>query len=273
MIRVRRLSAVAVAAVIAAGAGLLTFQSGALTQANQWVFDGVGGSSVAAAGAQASSDVTVRKVATLATPSAEQTAAVLITPTAKPVRLSASSSAGRRVPAATPASASSTRATPKSAVTTRPKPKPTPKPTPKPPRASTSTTAPAPVSGAAAEVVRLTNIERQAKGCPALKVNAALTTSASRHSADMAQNDYFDHNSLDGRSPFDRMKAAGYSYSRAAENIAAGQPTAAAVVAGWMNSAGHRANILNCDLAEIGVGVAKGGHYGIYWTQNFGTPR
>ncbi len=266
--------------MVAAGAGLLTFQSGALTQANQWVFDGVGGSSVAAAGVQPTGDVTVREVATLATPPAEQTAAVLITPTAKPVRLSASasSSAGRRVPAAKPASASSTRATPKSAVTSRPTPKAnpesTPKPTPKPTRTSTSsTTAPTTANGAAAEVVRLTNNERQANGCPALKVNAALTTSASRHSADMAERDYFDHNSLDGRSPFDRMKAAGYSYSRAAENIAAGQPTAAAVVAGWMKSAGHRANIVNCDLTEIGVGVAKGGRYGIYWTQNFGTPR
>ncbi len=255
--------------MVAAGTGLLTFQSGALTQVNQWVFDGVGGSSIAAAGVEPTDDVTVRKVATLATPSSEQTAAVLITPTAKPVRLSASPSvsAGRRVPA-TPARASSTRATPKAATT-----KPAPRPTPKPTRTSTAPPAPAPVSGAAAEVVRLTNSERQANGCPALKVNAALTTSASRHSADMAENDYFDHDSLDGRSPFDRMKAAGYSYSRAAENIAAGQPTAAAVVAGWMNSKGHRANILNCGLTEIGVGVAKGGHYGIYWTQNFGTPR
>ncbi len=255
--------------MVAAGTGLLTFQSGALTQVNQWVFDGVGGSSIAAAGVEPTDDVTVRKVATLATPSSEQTAAVLITPTAKPVRLSASPSvsAGRRVPAR-PASASSTRATPKAATT-----KPAPRPTPKPTRTSTAPPAPAPVSGAAAEVVRLTNSERQANGCPALKVNAALTTSASRHSADMAENDYFDHDSLDGRSPFDRMKAAGYSYSRAAENIAAGQPTAAAVVAGWMNSKGHRANILNCGLTEIGVGVAKGGHYGIYWTQNFGTPR
>ncbi len=89
----------------------------------------------------------------------------------------------------------------------------------------------------------------------------------------MAAKNYFSHTGLDGRSPFDRMRDAGYSYSSAAENIAAGQPTPAAVVNGWMNSEGHRANILNCKLTQIGVGVARGGSYGIYWTQVFGTPR
>jgi uncharacterized protein YkwD len=88
----------------------------------------------------------------------------------------------------------------------------------------------------------------------------------------MAKKDYFSHTGKDGRSPFDRMTDAGYAYSAAAENIAAGQRTPADVVKGWMNSAGHKANILNCTYSEIGVGYAKGGSYGTYWTQDFGKP-
>ncbi len=139
---------------------------------------------------------------------------------------------------------------------------------------ATTAQAPAPVSGnQAAQVVALTNQERVANGCKALTVDSKLTASAQGHSTDMAAKGYFSHTGQDGRSPFDRMKAAGYSYRLAAENIAAGQRTPQAVVTAWMNSSGHRANILNCSLTEIGVGVASGGSYGIYWTQNFGTPR
>jgi uncharacterized protein YkwD len=89
----------------------------------------------------------------------------------------------------------------------------------------------------------------------------------------MATRNYFDHATPEGKSPFDRMTAAGYVFRAAAENIAAGQRTPESVVQAWMNSAGHRANILNCSLREIGVGVANGGSFGIYWTQDFGTPR
>jgi uncharacterized protein YkwD len=124
----------------------------------------------------------------------------------------------------------------------------------------------------AKEVLRLTNVQRAANGCDALTWNTKLATAAAKHSADMAANDYFSHDSLDGRDPFQRMKDEGYSFSAAAENIAAGQPTPADVVDGWMNSSGHRANILNCGLTELGVGVARGGSYGVYWTQDFGTP-
>ncbi len=84
----------------------------------------------------------------------------------------------------------------------------------------------------------------------------------------MATKDYFSHTSLDGSSMSDRIDRQGYAWRRLAENIAAGYPSPEAVVEGWMNSPGHRANILNCDLTEIGVG-----HYQRYWTQNFGTPR
>jgi uncharacterized protein YkwD len=91
-------------------------------------------------------------------------------------------------------------------------------------------------------------------------------------------NDFFSHTSSDGRSPWDRIRATGYSYSSAAENIAAGYSTAASAVSGWMNSSGHRANILNCGLEETGVGyyflTNDTGHvnHRHYWTQVFATP-
>ncbi len=138
-----------------------------------------------------------------------------------------------------------------------------------------STTAPAPSGGVTTQVVTLTNAERAKAGCGPLTVNATLTAVAQAHSQDMATNDYLDHNSRDGRTPFDRMTAAGYRYSTAAENIAAGQRTPQDVMSAWMNSAGHRANILNCALTQIGVGYAtdSSSTYGVYWTQDFGTPR
>ena len=145
-------------------------------------------------------------------------------------------------------------------------------PRPNPPAPST---APAPSGGVTTQVVTLTNAERAKAGCGPLAVNATLTAVAQAHSQDMATNNYFDHNSQDGRTPFDRMTAAGYRYSTAAENIAAGQRTPQDVMTAWMNSAGHRANILNCALKQIGVGYATGSssQYGVYWTQDFGTPR
>jgi uncharacterized protein YkwD len=125
----------------------------------------------------------------------------------------------------------------------------------------------------AGEVVALTNTQRRSHGCPALTINRTLTTVAGAHSRDMAARRFFAHVNPAGRSPFDRMRAAGYRYSSAAENIAAGYSTPRAVVIGWMNSPDHRANILNCSLTQIGVGYATGGSYGNYWTQDFATPR
>jgi uncharacterized protein YkwD len=88
----------------------------------------------------------------------------------------------------------------------------------------------------------------------------------------MAVHRYFDHTSQDGRSPFDRMRGAGYKGGLMGENIAAGQPTPAAVMDAWMHSPGHRANILNCGYKVIGIGVftLAGSPYRIYWTQDFG---
>jgi uncharacterized protein YkwD len=122
---------------------------------------------------------------------------------------------------------------------------------------------------AEAKAFELTNAERAANGCPALAADDRLAAAARAHSADMAAQNYFDHVSKDGRSFVDRVKAAGYP-APGAENIAAGQRTAEAVIKGWMDSPGHRANILNCKLKTLGVGMARGGSYGIYWTQNFG---
>lgn len=116
------------------------------------------------------------------------------------------------------------------------------------------------------QVLDLTNAERAKRGLAPLSLNNSLNQSAELHSVDMATKNYFSHQGLDGSQPWDRMKAQGYNYSRAAENIAFGQPTAQEVVNAWMNSAGHRANILNSNLKDIGIGYYNG-----YWTQNFGT--
>ncbi len=123
-------------------------------------------------------------------------------------------------------------------------------------------------SGPEAAVIALTNAERAKAGCRPLRADERLATAARKHSADMAANDYFDHTSRNGDSPWERMEDAGYP-SPGAENIAKGYPTAQAVMEGWMNSPGHRANILNCDLRAIGVGRASGSG-GPVWTQDFG---
>jgi uncharacterized protein YkwD len=117
------------------------------------------------------------------------------------------------------------------------------------------------------QVFDLTNQERAANGLQALTWSDDLANVARAHSKDMADNGFFDHNNLKGQSPFDRMQEYGIRYRAAAENIAYGYTSPEAVVEGWMNSPGHRANILNPNLTQLGVGV-----YGTYWTQNFCTP-
>lgn len=119
------------------------------------------------------------------------------------------------------------------------------------------------------QVLNLVNEQRANYGLSALKYSTALEAVAYAHSKDMAQNNYFSHTNLSGQSPFDRMRQAGISYRSAAENIAAGQRTPQEVVNAWMNSSGHRANILNSSVTEMGVGIYSGGSYGVYWTQLF----
>jgi uncharacterized YkwD family protein/spore coat assembly protein SafA len=119
------------------------------------------------------------------------------------------------------------------------------------------------------QVISLTNGERQKAGLPALKNNWELSRVARFKSADMRDRNYFSHDSPTYGSPFTMMKNFGISYRTAAENIAAGQRTPDEVVRAWMNSPGHRANILKRDVTEIGVGYVQGGSYGHYWTQMF----
>lgn len=122
------------------------------------------------------------------------------------------------------------------------------------------------------EVFDLVNQIREENGLEPFVYNETLAETARAHSQDMIDRNFFDHTNPDGKSPFDRMRDNGLSYSMAAENIAVGYPSPEAVVEGWMNSEGHRANILGgCE--ELGVGLALGGSYGYYWTQCFATVR
>ena len=122
------------------------------------------------------------------------------------------------------------------------------------------------------EVVAATNAERRKHGLAPLTVDPRLAAVPHDHSADMVGRAFFSHENPDGAQVWDRAVAAGYRYRKVAENIAAGQRTAAEVVTGWMNSPGHRRNILDGDLTQIGVGHVLGGTYGVVWTQVFGTP-
>ncbi len=116
------------------------------------------------------------------------------------------------------------------------------------------------------EVVNLTNAERAENGLAPLKVDGELSKVAREKSKDMSTNKYFDHNSPTYGSPFDMMKKFGITYRTAGENIAMGQRTPTEVVNAWMNSSGHRANILSKNFTHIGVGYDANGHY---WTQQF----
>lgn len=118
----------------------------------------------------------------------------------------------------------------------------------------------------AQQVVDLVNQERASAGCGALAVDSRLTSAAQGHASDMAERDYFSHESPEGTTFVDRANAAGYP-SPGGENIAKGQTSAAQVMDDWMNSSSHRANILNCDFTTIGVGVDENDWT---WVQVFG---
>ncbi|MGW4563872.1 CAP domain-containing protein [Streptomyces sp. NPDC004561] len=143
----------------------------------------------------------------------------------------------------------------------------TPKAAPAAPSAPKAT---ATASGVTAQILQLVNAERAKAGCQDLTLNSTLTKAAQAHSADMAAHQNMSHTGSDGSSPGDRITAAGYNWSSYGENVAYGYSTADQVMAGWMSSPGHRANILNCSFKEIGVGLAQPGSY---WTQDFGTVR
>jgi uncharacterized protein YkwD len=164
---------------------------------------------------------------------------------------SSSSSSAPSPPSSTPADSSS---------------RPAPPPETSQPTQTPKQQAGSPDPAKAAEVVDLVNQFRESAGCDPLKVDSRLTDAAQKHSTDMAQNNYFNHTSQDGRTFDQRIRAAGYQ-SPSAENIAKGQTSAQQVMQSWMQSDGHRRNILNCRYSAIGVAVDK---QGWLWTQDFG---
>jgi uncharacterized YkwD family protein len=159
-----------------------------------------------------------------------------------------------------------------------PKPITQPAPAPMPAPVPVSTPAPQPpvlqgqASSEIQQVLALVNQERAKAGVAPLKLSDTLDNMAKVKAEDMRDQNYFSHTSPTYGSPFDMMKKFGIHYSTAGENIAAGQQSAADVMNSWMNSPGHRQNILNPNYTEIGIGVAKGGSYGIYWVQDFIRP-
>ncbi|MCP4398531.1 MAG: hypothetical protein GY801_14700 [bacterium] len=122
------------------------------------------------------------------------------------------------------------------------------------------------------ELLLLINAIRQDNGLSPLNYVKELGIAARRHSDDMAQNNFMSHTGSDGSSPWDRLADAGYQYYTAGENVAAGYSSPNSVATGWMNSSGHRANILNPNFCEIGAGYAYGANssYGHYWTLDVG---
>ncbi|MGE6376189.1 CAP domain-containing protein [Peribacillus muralis] len=119
------------------------------------------------------------------------------------------------------------------------------------------------------QILRLVNEERSKAGLPNVEMDTSLSKTATLKSEDMRDHDYFNHTSPTYGSPFDMMKAFGITYKYAGENISAGQPSGESVMKSWMNSPGHKANILNKNYTHIGIGHATGGKYSYYWTQQF----
>jgi len=123
-------------------------------------------------------------------------------------------------------------------------------------------------------VLNYTNAIRQQQGCGPLRLDSALVEAAGKHASDMVRRHYLDHTNPDGQGPADRMAAAGYRGSGWGENIAAGYDSAQKVVAAWMNSEGHRQNILNCRFTSIGIGYDPGRVRSDWgpgsWVQDFG---
>ncbi|MEH7123883.1 CAP domain-containing protein [Bacillus sp. JJ1532] len=128
------------------------------------------------------------------------------------------------------------------------------------------TQAPQNISQAAQQVIDLTNAQRRQNGLSDLKADTQLSGVAQKKSEDMQQNNYFSHTSPNYGSPFDMMRDFGVTYTSAGENIAQGQQTPQEVVQAWMNSEGHRKNILSNNFTHIGVGFEQNGKH---WTQMF----
>ena len=147
---------------------------------------------------------------------------------------------------------------------------PVPTATPVPPTAT-----PAPQPSFTQQVLDLTNQQRANAGCAPLTMSFQLNSAAQKHARDMSERDFFSHTGSDGSTPQSRVTNVGY-FGSIGENIAAGMATPQAVVDGWMNSPGHRENILNCSFRSIGLAYIfeSDDHFGPYchyWTQVLGT--
>ncbi|QBP41176.1 CAP domain-containing protein [Paenisporosarcina antarctica] len=193
-------------------------------------------------------------------------------PTAKPVAEKPAPTAKPAVekpaPTAKPVSEKPAPTAEKPAPTAKPvaeKPAPTAKPTAEKP-ATQATEQAGSISNIEQQVLTLTNQERAKAGLKALATDAKLMNAAREKSTDMRTNKYFSHTSPTFGSPFDRMKALGIDYRAAGENIAMGQKSADEVVKAWMDSPGHRENIMKANFTHIGIGYDAQGHY---WTQQF----
>lgn len=124
-----------------------------------------------------------------------------------------------------------------------------------------------------AQILLLVNRERTARGLPTLIENATLRQQAEEYACELIYYDFFAHeNPVTGSTLGDRALDFGYDYLIVGENLAAGQTTPERAMTDWMNSPGHRANILDERFTEIGIAVRIGGDYGIYWVQEFGRP-
>ena len=187
-------------------------------------------------------------------------------PSLKPAPTSEATPAPTTEPTPAPTAAPTPEPTtaPTAAPTVEPTPAPTAAPTPVPTTAPTTAPDNTKQGSFQSQVVDLVNQERAKNGLAALETDSLLTKVATEKARDMDVNNYFDHNSPTYGSPFDMMRSFGVTYSYAGENIAMGQPTPERVMSDWMNSPGHRANILNVHFGKIGVGYVNG-----EWVQEF----
>ncbi|MFE2127780.1 CAP domain-containing protein [Streptomyces amritsarensis] len=216
------------------------------------------------------------------TPPASPSAPAPASPSSSPPQSASPAPAASTPPKAAPdtkpsASPSTARRTPTAPVPAAPAPSPeapkkTQAPQPSSPAPAPTATAPRPSldthSAQEAAVVTLVNQERAQAGCGPVRANPPLAALAGAFSQDMATRGFFGHDDPDGNTPWDRAAKAGLS-GLGGENIARGQGDAQSVMRAWMNSPGHKANILNCEFRTLGVGAhfAAGGPW---WTQDFG---
>ncbi len=143
-------------------------------------------------------------------------------------------------------------------------------PPPPPPAVSAAVSAAINVS---VDCLALANNARTAAGLAPLTIDSRITAAAEAHSAEQATRKQMTHTGLNGSNAGKRMTAQGYRWSMWGENVAAGQPDCAAVVGAWMNSSGHRANILNPGFVHVGIGAVRGTDDVIYWTMDLAAPQ